>query len=73
MPKYQVLWHDAEDDLRGEPFEIEAQGLREAYSLAEERIRGLSAKLRERFCPSDIAYLVDRNGNRHNPDDFLEV
>ncbi len=69
--KYRVLWHDAEDDRSGAPFEIEGQTPSEAYFKAEEYIKELSPKLAERYWRLDIECLIDESGKHLYPDFFL--
>ena len=67
---YDVLWHDAEDDVSGTSFQVEGRSLLEAYFKAEKSIVGTSEILARRFCPGDIEVLVDELGESHYPWDF---
>ncbi len=69
--KYEVLWHDCEDDRSGTPFKIEGSNPREAYFKAEEHIKSLSPYLRAHYFCLDIECLIDEQGEYHNPDIFL--
>ncbi len=72
MIEYEVIWHDCQDDRTGNPFKVKASNPVDAYSMAEEKIKGYSTYLRDHFSPIDIECLVDGEGNYHRPDIFLE-
>jgi hypothetical protein len=69
--RYEIIWHDCEDDRSGEPFTVEAGSLQEAYRSAVEEIKGFSEYLRDHFVCIDLEAIVDENGRLHNPDYFL--
>ena len=39
MMKYEVIWHDADDDRTGNSFVVEAESPSIAYQLAGKKIR----------------------------------
>lgn len=70
--KYQILWHDCEDNRTGTPFEVQGSNINEAYFKAENHIKNLSPYLREHYCGVDIEFLIDEQGKLHDPEIFLE-
>ena len=72
MARYEVLWHDCEDDRSGTPFEVEATNPKEAYFKAEDHIKSLSPYLRDHYWALDIECLLDEQGKYHHPDIFLK-
>lgn len=69
--KYEIIWHDCQDDRSGNPFTVEADSLREAYFKACNEIKSWSDYLKENFHGIDLEYLIDEDGKYHDPDYFL--
>lgn len=69
--KYQILWHDCEDDRNGSSFLIEAENPKDAYFKGIDTIKSYSLYLKEHFCSIDLECLIDENGGHLWPEDFL--
>jgi len=66
--KFTIIWHDAEDDQSGEPFEVEANFPKAAYEIADKRLRETVS----RYVANDIECLKDGDGNYYYPQLFLK-
>jgi hypothetical protein len=66
--KFTIIWHDAEDDQSGEPFEVEADFPEAAYEIADKCLREIAP----RYVANDIECLKDIDGNYYYPQFFLK-
>ncbi|HLD49449.1 MAG TPA: hypothetical protein VJB11_03725 [archaeon] len=66
--KYEVLWHDWEDERSGIPIEVEGDNVVEAYHKAVKELKEYA----KHFSPYDISCLIDEIGKHHYPDFFLK-